>query len=816
MTQVHTAVHTAVHRLPSSHALTGSWASVATPSARTKNENRSDNAPQAAKRFKHQDILDRIDGNDVPVSCCKRQCFQSFAEAELAKFKAQARTAVTNSTDKKAFFRSFVLPYDESPKDVAEVMGRRVCRKFIFETVGGSTSILSTVRGTPCARSPQTLQRATPVRKAPKAAAVHEFLTELTVLCKVMPEDETIHVPQRQKIQVYNLYKERMELDKQNVPSVSFQHFNKTWALLHQDLKVRKSSHFAICSVCNALDEQRSATRNTRRLEALNAKFKVHLEDVFRQRLHYMTEGHISSAEHRNLRRSMVDGQVPRGVNYLPTSMVLAMDGASMDKGLPMISQADKETDGKHALKVTCIGAKVHGAFYGVYTLLPNVKGGANLSCTVIHEVLTQYKALYGRFPPHLRLQLDNTVKDNKNHMVLAYLAMLVQLGLFTTIEVHYLLVGHTHNDVDGTFGTVKKFMSSNDVCSREELGDAFRAALSTYQVFDKHLTTLANVDELLRPYSVHFKNITWPQAFRIFKNEDGDIVCRFKERSDPLNPEFKHWGGLVETTNAVTGDAEVSTHNFEKHQVLVQKINGNLPNFKDIPFSCHKALDNDSIIKPTRAYVVKCSERILRVNPERGQQAIKSLLADVNRLQEVKNVKPQWDLGIYTAAQAEPDGDEGDMELEPEPHDEQQEVAQAMVEALLEGEDVAAVQSSKTRRKKGASFAVNDVRFSVGQFVLVRPNDERPFWVGEIKRGLVWDSQYANAQVMVQWWVPQGDEPSKYHARSWFSPRAFRRGGEPTFDPIDVASIDAYIDPKHGDKEHAGKIQIPQKYLLP
>ncbi|KAG5182245.1 hypothetical protein JKP88DRAFT_278225 [Tribonema minus] len=53
--------------------------------------------------------------------------------------------------------------------------------------------------------------------------------------------------------------------------------------------------------------------------------------------------------------------------------------------------------------------------------------------------VLTQYKALYGRFLPHLRLQLDNTVKDNKNHMVLAYLARLVQLSLFTTVEMHYL-----------------------------------------------------------------------------------------------------------------------------------------------------------------------------------------------------------------------------------------------------------------------------------------------------------------------------------------------------------------------------------------
>ena len=53
--------------------------------------------------------------------------------------------------------------------------------------------------------------------------------------------------------------------------------------------------------------------------------------------------------------------------------------------------------------------------------------------------------------PPHLLLQLDNAASDNKNHYVFMFLSLLIVLGVFTTIEVGFLLVGHTHEDIYGT-----------------------------------------------------------------------------------------------------------------------------------------------------------------------------------------------------------------------------------------------------------------------------------------------------------------------------------------------------------------------------
>ncbi|KAL3133949.1 hypothetical protein ABBQ32_008396 [Trebouxia sp. C0010 RCD-2024] len=48
---------------------------------------------------------------------------------------------------------------------------------------------------------------------------------------------------------------------------------------------------------------------------------------------------------------------------------------------------------------------------------------------------------------------MDNCAKDNKNCTVLGFCALLVELGVVETVEINFLPVGHTHEDIDGLFG---------------------------------------------------------------------------------------------------------------------------------------------------------------------------------------------------------------------------------------------------------------------------------------------------------------------------------------------------------------------------
>jgi hypothetical protein len=65
---------------------------------------------------------------------------------------------------------------------------------------------------------------------------------------------------------------------------------------------------------------------------------------------------------------------------------------------------------------------------------------------------LSDFKPL----PRHLMLLLDNCPKKNKNQTMIAFGSDLVARGIFETVTIFFLIVGHTHEDIDATFSNSK------------------------------------------------------------------------------------------------------------------------------------------------------------------------------------------------------------------------------------------------------------------------------------------------------------------------------------------------------------------------
>ena len=65
--------------------------------------------------------------------------------------------------------------------------------------------------------------------------------------------------------------------------------------------------------------------------------------------------------------------------------------------------------------------------------------------------------------PERLYLQLDNSAKDNKNQFLMAFLSMLIYGGVFKEIQVGFLLVGHTHEDIDAYFSHLSKTLKATN-----------------------------------------------------------------------------------------------------------------------------------------------------------------------------------------------------------------------------------------------------------------------------------------------------------------------------------------------------------------
>ena len=54
------------------------------------------------------------------------------------------------------------------------------------------------------------------------------------------------------------------------------------------------------------------------------------------------------------------------------------------------------------------------------------------------------------------------------------FLSLLTALGVFITIEVGFLLVGYTHEDIDGTYGRMSSNLKSKDIYSLPEMMDTY------------------------------------------------------------------------------------------------------------------------------------------------------------------------------------------------------------------------------------------------------------------------------------------------------------------------------------------------------
>jgi len=57
----------------------------------------------------------------------------------------------------------------------------------------------------------------------------------------------------------------------------------------------------------------------------------------------------------------------------------------------------------------------------------------------------------------NLLLQIDNCVKDNKNRYLLTFLSLFMAREVFEEVKLGFLVVGHTHENIDGCFRYLSK-----------------------------------------------------------------------------------------------------------------------------------------------------------------------------------------------------------------------------------------------------------------------------------------------------------------------------------------------------------------------
>ncbi|KAL3680769.1 hypothetical protein R1sor_023725 [Riccia sorocarpa] len=266
--------------------------------------------------------------------------------------------------------------------------------------------------------------------------------------CERQPADGKYHLPNNfTKKEVYDHYRTDMVQVRECLQYSSFKHY---WVKFYPLVTIPTTNKFSVCDFCELYKSKRDkGVTSIEKAEAVEA-LKLHRKQQAEER---------AAAGRR--RWKALDS--PKDCAYIQ------IDGMDQKKtALPHFSKQPKSVDGAALVGVHLVGAMIfHGKLRTrAFLTYNNLKSDSNLKITVLQKILLEWE---GILPPTLYLQLDNTVRENKNNILFAYLAMLLEKKVFTKIKLGFLLVGHTHDFVDQMFSRFSQALRREDTLYMNE-----------------------------------------------------------------------------------------------------------------------------------------------------------------------------------------------------------------------------------------------------------------------------------------------------------------------------------------------------------
>ena len=192
---------------------------------------------------------------------------------------------------------------------------------------------------------------------------------------------------------------------------------------------------------------------------------------------------------------------------------------------IPHFARQSKQTSQMANIKTHLTGVLVHGVqdAWG-FLDCDQWPHASNLTINVLINILSMYENL----PPILYIQLDNCYRENKNKYVIGFCCLLVELGVFEKIKIGFLMVGHTHEDVDQLFSRFSMYLNRKDAHSMPSLINAFEQSYSpapTGVVMER----MYNVSDWLKKHIEKIEYHTMPHQFKITRDDSGKARIMYK-----------------------------------------------------------------------------------------------------------------------------------------------------------------------------------------------------------------------------------------------------------------------------------------------
>jgi hypothetical protein len=137
------------------------------------------------------------------------------------------------------------------------------------------------------------------------------------------------------------------------------------------------------------------------------------------------------------------------------------------------------------------------------------------------------------RLPPILHVQLDNCWKDNKSRYVFCFWSLLVAKGISEEVFVLFLLVGHTHEDIDATFGRWSMKLHENDYPTLPSLMKSFMLLdPNSQKIIPSLIEEVPEFKDFIKPFIASGRDKlighTRGQQFK-FSMHNGEPIMQYK-----------------------------------------------------------------------------------------------------------------------------------------------------------------------------------------------------------------------------------------------------------------------------------------------
>jgi hypothetical protein len=165
--------------------------------------------------------------------------------------------------------------------------------------------------------------------------------------------------------------------------------------------------------------------------------------------------------------------------------MSLIVDGMDQNTTMvPKMRQTVKNIESRFVKTHLC-GVLVHGiGLYANIWIDAHHKHDSNQVITSVMHVIVDVRRRNGRLPPILRIQADNCTRENKNIYMFTLCAALVGLGYFQEVQLCFLIVGHTHEDIDQRFSIISNTLKRTNIDSVKELLELVQRGTSYTEAF--------------------------------------------------------------------------------------------------------------------------------------------------------------------------------------------------------------------------------------------------------------------------------------------------------------------------------------------